>query len=79
LGLQKVINKICIRMNLIERIKWVVEGNKTWKEEKGKYQSSVKPFYLKRWSNWMKSLITTKIYDQYELAMMVSHGFSLAH
>jgi hypothetical protein len=30
------------------------------RRKKGKYQSSVKPFYLKRWSNWMKSLIETK-------------------
>jgi hypothetical protein len=66
-------------MKLVERRKWAVEGNKTWKEEKRKYQSSVKPFYLKRWNNLMKSLIKKKKYDQYELTMMVSHGLSLAH
>jgi hypothetical protein len=37
------------------------------------FWSSVKPFYLKRWSNWIKSLIKTEICDQYELTMMVSH------
>jgi hypothetical protein len=46
-------------MNIIERRKWAVEGSKTWKEEKGKYKSSIKLFYLKRWSNWMKVLIKT--------------------
>jgi hypothetical protein len=66
-------------MKFVEIRKWVVEGNKTWKEEKGKYQSSVKPFYLKRWSNWMKILIKKKRCDQYEITMMVSHGLSLSH
>ena len=45
---------------------------------KRKYQSSIKTFYLKRWSNWMKSLIKTKICDEYELTMMVSHGLLLS-
>jgi hypothetical protein len=39
---------------------------------KESYQSSVKPFYLKRWSNWMNDLIKKERCDQYELTMMVS-------
>jgi hypothetical protein len=42
---------------------------------KRKYQSSVKPFYLKRWSNWMKNLIKTKICYHHEITMMVSPFF----
>jgi hypothetical protein len=41
-------------MKLVERRKWAMEDNKTWKEEMENCQSLVKPFYLKRWSNWMK-------------------------
>jgi hypothetical protein len=59
-------------MKLVERRKWAAEGNKTWKEEN-------KPFYLKRWSNWMKSLIKAERRDQYKLTMMVSLRLSLAH
>jgi hypothetical protein len=47
-------------MNLVERGKWAVEDNKTWQEEKGNCQSSVKPFYLKRWSKLMKILKNKK-------------------
>jgi len=66
-------------MKLVERRKWALEDNKTWQEERENCQSSVKPFYLKRWSKWMKRLTKTKECDQCELTMMVSHALSFAH
>jgi hypothetical protein len=58
-------------MKFLEGRKWVAEDIKTWQEEKGNYESSVKPFYLKKWSNWMEDLINKEGCDEYEITMMV--------